>query len=116
MKNLYILPALVLASLFLVSCSSDSDDDPVTPPPNNTTLTYTNTVKSIIDSNCNSCHGSPTSNNAPMSLITFSQVKEAVLNRNLIGRIEDGTMPPNGTLSSTQIKAIKDWQTVGFLE
>ncbi|VAW22635.1 hypothetical protein MNBD_BACTEROID04-112, partial [hydrothermal vent metagenome] len=42
--------------------------------------------------------------------------KEAIQNRNLIGRIEDGSMPLNGSLSSIQIKAIKDWEIGGLPE
>ena len=70
-----ILPLFVVLSLMLVtSCSSDSDDDtnPIDDLPAN--VTYTNTVKGIIDGNCISCHGNPTSNSAPMSLTTLANV------------------------------------------
>jgi len=101
--------------LILVSCSNDNDDDA-----NSLTVdenvTYTESVKAIIDTNCLNCHSNPPTNGAPMELNTYSSVKNGVENRNLIGRIENGTMPTSGTLTSTQIQAVKDWQTNGFLE
>jgi hypothetical protein len=52
-----------------------------------------------------------------MSLTTYDNVKEAVQNRNLIGRVEDGTMPLTGSrLSTAQVTAIKNWQADGFVE
>ena len=116
MKKL-ILPSVLCLSLLIFSCSNDSDNDvnPVDPPPNNN-VTYTNAIKTIMDGNCTSCHGNPLTNGAPMPLLTFNNVKDAVQNRGLIGRVENGTMPPNGSLTSSQIQAIKDWQTGGLLE
>ena len=118
MKKTILLSAILLTFIF-GACSNDSDDDmtpppPPPPPPNN--VTYANTVKAIIDSNCINCHGNPPTNNAPMSLTTFDDVKNSVQSRSLIVRIENGTMPPSGSLSTSQIQAIKDWQTGGFLQ
>jgi len=113
MKKLILL-AGVLLMFFSVSCSSDSDDDDIIDPP--TTITYTNTIRGIVSGNCNSCHGSTPTNGAPMSLTTYDNVKESVQNRNLITRIENGTMPPNGNLSAAQIQSFKTWQSEGFVE
>jgi len=117
MKKLLALSCLFLM-FSIVSCSSDSDDDNLgnTPPPN-TSITYTNTIKSIMTGNCTGCHGNPTTNNAPMSLTTYTNVKDATENRGLIAQIESGNMPKNGTkLSSTQIANIKTWKANGYLE
>jgi len=118
MKKIIQLATVSFSLLLFISCSNDSDDDtgPINNPPANNNVTYDDTVKAIIDSNCLNCHSSPPVNGAPMDLVTYTTVKEAVQNRNLIGRIENGTMPPSGTLTSTQIQAIKDWQTDGFLQ
>ena len=117
MKKLQITLNMMLLFIFM-SCASGSDDDGevMNPPPPNNDVTYNANVKSIIDSNCTGCHGNPTTNNAPMSLTTYAEVKSAVETRNLITRIENGTMPPVGNLSASQIQAIKDWQAGGFLE
>ena len=79
-------------------------------------------VKSIIDNNCLNCHGNPPQNNAPMQLITYDNVKEAVLNRDLISKISlndgaDGLMPLGGPrLSQASIDLISEWEEDGLLE
>lgn len=102
----------MLLIFVVTSCSSDSDD--MTNPIED--VTYSGTVKNIIDGNCLGCHTEPPVNGAPMSLVTYQNVKDAVTGRGLIGRVENGTMPPNGTLSAAQVQAIKDWESGGFLD
>ena len=116
MKNLKILSMLLFLTVF-VSCSSDSADDDTPTPPVNTDVTYSKNVKPIIDGTCIRCHNNPPVNSAPMPLTTYDNVKDAVSNRNLIARVEDGSMPPDGNdLTSAQIKVIKDWESGGFKE
>ena len=111
MKKIITIALLLL--FILSSCTSETE---VTNP-NPITISYTNSVKTIIDGNCLACHIDPPVNNAPMHLTTYQSIKESVENRNLIGRIEDGTMPPgNNNLTPAQIKTIKDWQSEGFKE
>ncbi len=109
---------LTVATFFffiITSCSSENNND-VTNLPNNN-VTYKNTIKAIIDANCLNCHSNPPTNGAPMSLTTYQNVKEAVENRDLIGRVENGTMPPSGNnLTTAQVQAIKDWETNGFVD
>jgi len=111
MKKFLILSTFLLLYIF-TSCSSSNDDDmnPLTD------ITYNGAIKTIIDSNCLICHSNPPVNGAPMPLTTYENVREAIENRNLIGRVENGTMPPSGNLSAAQVQAIKDWQTEGFIE
>lgn len=111
MKKLFIVSIL----LVMISCTSDSDDGMNDPPAKN--VTYTETIKVIIDNNCLNCHVDPPVNGASMPLITLGNVRDAVLNRGLIGRVENGSMPPVGeVLTATEVQAIKDWQTGGFQE
>ena len=113
MKKLFILSIFIL--LYGVSsCSSDSET--IDPPNNNNNVTYTGTIQAIIDGSCISCHGNPLASGAPMALLTSAEVKEAIQNRNLIGRIENGTMPPAGNqdLTADQIQAVKDWEANNF--
>ncbi len=102
---------LVSFALIFASCSSEDSEiiDDVKGDGG-----YVQTIKIIIDGNCLGCHTDPPTNNAPMPLIALENVKEAIQNRNLIGRIEDGSMPPNGNLSTEEINAIKAWQLGGF--
>jgi cytochrome c553 len=116
MKKIIYSFSVVILLLLIVSCSSDSDDDtvPINDPPD-LNVSYSNAVKAIIDGNCLNCHGNPTQNSAPQSLTTYDEVKESVVSRGLIGRIESGNMPQNASkLSDVNIKKIKDWQAGGF--
>lgn len=116
MKRLLLIPAL-FSILLISSCSSGSDDDDMGPPPPSNKVTYTGTVKAIIDAHCISCHNNPPVNNAPMSLTTYDNVKSAVQTRGLIGKVESGAMPPVGEdLTLMEVQAIKDWEAGGFLE
>ena len=112
MKKLLLLPMLLL--FFVVtSCSSSSDDEVIITPAND--ITYTGNIKVIIDSSCLNCHSDPPVDGAPMSLTTYQDVKESVMDRDLIGRVENGSMPSSGdNLSAAQVQAIKDWEIGGF--
>lgn len=107
--------------LYLTSCSNNSEDD-LTNPVALSTTKYIQNIKPIIDNNCIICHGAIPSNGAPMSLITYAQVKDAVQNRGLLDRISrtqgaPGMMPNQGTrLPQTTINLITDWNTDGLLE
>jgi len=113
MKKLFIL-SIVFLLFIITSCSSGSEDNNMNPPPNNN-VTYAGNIKAIIDGACLNCHVDPPINGAPMPLITLANVQEAVQNRDLIGRVENGSMPPAGNdLTAAQVQAIKDWQSGGF--
>ncbi|WP_310555851.1 cytochrome c [Flavobacterium sp.] len=119
MKTTVSFFLLVLISF---GCSKDSPSSlsPVIIPV--AKITYSNTVKAIIDNNCISCHAAVPINFAPMSLTTYENVKEAIQNRGLINRISrdqgaSGMMPSGGTrLPQTSIDAIVKWQTDGLTQ
>ena len=120
MKKLRLaLFAIPLA--LLQSCVNDSTSDLI----DGTTagdVTYTNTVKGIVENNCLFCHTSPPQNGAPMQLTTYADVKFAVLNRGLLNRISraqgaPGMMPNGGTrLPQATIDKIAQWAETGFQE
>ncbi|MBW1295777.1 hypothetical protein [Aquimarina litoralis] len=120
--KIHFLKLFAIGTLFfLVSCENDSEDDLVDVTPPVTLVTYDANVKSIIDSNCIACHNDPPVNFAPMPLLTFAQVKEAVDNRGLLDRVssEDISflMPAGGPrLPQTTIDVILQWNTDGLLE
>ncbi|GAA4817511.1 hypothetical protein [Litoribaculum gwangyangense] len=120
-KNLFLCFSLIG---LIYSCSSDSNDD-LSPTPNpdpnpnpSGKVTYNGNIKSIMSSFCTSCHGSPTSNGAPMSLTTYAQVVNAVQNRSLIARINSTSnpMPVGGLMSQTNRDLVQQWVTDGLLE
>lgn len=114
---------LLLFSIFVIltSCSNDSESDLID---NNvpSTITYTNTIISIMDTNCISCHGNTTSNGASISLTTYQNVKNAVLNNGLIDKISkaqgtSGMMPFGGTrLPQSKIDEVIAWKNNGFAQ
>ncbi|KAA1244127.1 hypothetical protein [Aquimarina sp. RZ0] len=119
--KIYFIKLLVFVFIFInISCENDSENDlieVVTVP----LVTYENSVKAIIDGNCISCHNDPPINFAPMPLLTFDQVKEAVDNRGLLDRVssEDISflMPAGGPrLPQPTIDVMIQWNTDGLLE
>lgn len=117
MNKLQLVTILILMSTF-ISCSSGSDDDDDPPGGTNSSdITYEANIKPIMTSKCIKCHKIPPINNAPMSLTTYQNVKDAVNSRSLIRKIESGNMPPSGAeLSDAQVELIKDWKAGGFIE
>lgn len=117
MKNrIYLL--LIISCIAFNSCTTDSLSD--LEGTSDETITYTSTVKGIIDNNCIQCHAAVPINGAPMALITYENVKEAVLNRNLLDRISRaegtaGAMPFGGPrLAQRNIDAINEWTNTDF--
>jgi uncharacterized membrane protein len=113
--TLFILP------LAFFSCTNDSTAD-LTGGAIGDEITYNNTVKAIITNNCIMCHAATPVNGAPMSLTTYADVKNAVLNRGLLNRISraqgtPGMMPNGGTrLPQATIDKIDSWAGNGFPE
>ena len=115
-KNKILLCFFIVA----VSCNNNSEDDLTIPSNTNLTVTYTNSVKSIIDNNCVSCHGN-TSPNGGLSLTNYNQVKNAMLNNGLVDRIsrlsgDPQLMPTSGRMPQQTIDLVAKWNTDGLLE
>lgn len=117
MKNkIYILS--IFSCITFNSCTTDSISD--LEETDETVITYATTIKGIIDNNCIRCHATVPINGAPMSLTTYENVKDAVLNRNLLDRISraegtSGAMPFGGPrLPQSNIDAINEWANNNF--
>lgn len=80
--------------------------------------TYYATIKPIMDNSCVSCHN-PNFGQYP-DLDTYSAVKDAIVNGNLLCRINNATcgniMPPSGPLPQSQINLIIQWMNLGYIE
>jgi hypothetical protein len=114
---------LVLTSAtILVSCSNEDSETLTETTPNTAVLTYNQNVKSIIDNNCIVCHAAVPRNGAPNALVTFAQVREAMLNRGLLNRISlpngNGLLMPQGgpRMPQATIDLVSKWQQDGLLE
>jgi len=123
MKKHFQFYLLSSAIAFLITgCTSSTFDDiEADEEPIPEVVTYVD-VKPIIDDACLNCHSNPPLNGAPMSLVDYDNVKEAVLNRGLLFKIsknegEDGLMPLGGPrLSQDSIDIISKWEEDGLLE
>lgn len=118
MKTLGYL-VLSLISFAVLGCSNDSESDLTNPVSGD--VTYSGTVKAIVDQNCIECHRQPPINGAPMPLLTYDNVKDAVLTRGLVARISstDPTflMPYGRTrLPQAKINQIIAWRDANFPE
>lgn len=114
---------IALLFIFLITgCTNDSASDLTEETPIVENVTYAKDVKPIIDANCIACHNAPPINGAPMPLMTYENVKQAVKVRGLIGRIsrengQAGLMPNGGPrLPQEKIDLIIRWQDQGFQE
>lgn len=115
-KLMYVLSLLIL----VVSCSSSSSDDlnpqPDPDPDPTVKVTYNKDIASIITNNCTQCHGNPTTQNAPFSLTTYSNVESRV--NSILSRINNvaNPMPPAGLMSQSLRDEIQQWKDDGLLE
>ncbi|MEH6763961.1 MAG: hypothetical protein V7655_05635 [Aequorivita antarctica] len=121
MKRNLLQITLLCSIMLLMGCTATSEEDLVDTTPIPEIVTYSEGVKPIIDNNCIICHSNPPQNGAPMSLVSYENVKEAVQNRNLIGRIssEDPafSMPFGGPrLPQNLIDIIIQWNEDGLIE
>lgn len=124
-KNFSIMPYLrflVLLSFVFVatSCTNDSTNDLISDVPVEETITYSEHIAPVIAANCTNCHGSTPTFGAPMSLVTLDQVRQSILNQDLIGRMQlpngdDLLMPQGGPrLPDATIQLFVRWQEDGF--
>lgn len=115
----------VTISILFFNCSSGGDDtinqpnpQPDPDPLHMGTVTYEAHIKSIMTNHCNQCHGSPTTNGAPMSLTTYVQVKNFV--DPIITRVNSSANPmppaPQAPLSVSERNLIQRWKDDGLLE
>ena len=118
-SNIFIFAISVLT---FFNCTSVSEEDLIeeTVLPDDS-VTYVDHVKTIIDNNCINCHVDPPVNGAPMALTTYNHVSEAVINRDLIGRISTenlGLLMPFGgpRLPQNLIDTVILWEADGLLE
>jgi len=124
MKKTNLLFLLAIASVFflMLGCTQNTFDDiEGETEPILELVTYQD-IKATINSVCLACHSNPPQNGAPMPLVNYNMVKEAVLNRDLLSRINrnpgaDGLMPLGGPrLPQQTIDMFFKWEADGLLE
>ncbi|KAA3633331.1 MAG: cytochrome c [Bacteroidetes bacterium] len=109
MKKISIL-AVFATMLLFASCKEDGTDVDCS------TVTFSGTIFPLVDQNCNTagCHAAGTQN---PEFSTYEQIKAMVDNGNLKKQVlDDRTMPPNGSLSNTELAEIQCWLDAGAPE
>jgi hypothetical protein len=112
MKDLKIV-LVTICGLFLVSCESTTIQDisgVVTNP------TYNANIKEVMSAKCTGCHAG--GNQCP-NLETYSEVKDASLNGNLLCRLDascGNIMPQSGRLPQATINMITTWAALNYKE
>ena len=107
---------LSLASILFLNCTNDSTSDLITNTPLPEVVTFNNDIISITNTNCIQCHSATPISGTNLSLNTYEKVKEAVVNKGLIGRIsmQEGSsslMPQGGPkLPQNTINKFIKWQ------
>ncbi|WP_310379288.1 c-type cytochrome [Flavobacterium sp.] len=110
----------LIAIVFITSSCVNETESDIIGNSSQVTITYANTIKSIIDNNCISCHSNTPTNGASISLTTLQNVKNGIINNTLIEKISkaqgaDGMMPYGGTrLPQSKIDEIISWKNAGF--
>ena len=122
----YNILYLILSSLLITACTYVSEEDLIDDTIGGGgeitgAVTYNEHVKIIIDNNCLACHSMPPQNGAPMALVSYQQVKNAVENRDLIPLIStqdlSEVMPLGGPrLPQSLIDIVIQWDLDGLLE
>lgn len=121
MNSKKLLAFMLLTNIFM-ACTNDNSETLMEDIPSMGAVTYTQNVKAIMDNNCVVCHATVPRNGAPMSLVTYDQVKSAIQNRGLLTRIslENGNsllMPQGGPrLPQVTIDIVVKWNQDGLLE
>ena len=119
MKTLII----ITAGLFLVGMNSCFYDkaDLIYPQPttcDTATVTYSGTVATILNGNCNGCHGGAAAAGAGIKLDTYAAVSTYVTNGRLLNSMlhngQASPMPKGGSkLDACTINKVSSWITKG---
>lgn len=112
-KNSFLITVIPLSILFTIAgCGKTS----TTSNCENERVTYSNSIKAIMQSRCVKCHGASAPN-----LESLEGVKSAINLRDLICSIEwssstckDMPADNSGKLSDDEISKIKSWKCLGF--
>ncbi|WP_298147824.1 hypothetical protein [Flavobacterium sp.] len=104
----------------LTSCTNDSTNDLIAEVPADEAVLYSRDIAPIVSNSCTNCHGAVPTLGAPMPLVTADQVRNAILNQDLLGRIalpngNDLLMPQGGPrFPDATIELFVRWQQDGF--
>jgi len=100
-------------SFVLASCSTSVIEEVII----DEEVSYVNTIKPIIVTNCTTTCHNDVQTNAGLNLTAYKNLKEAIETRGLLDRINSATnsMPPTGQMEANTIATIEKWASEGFI-
>lgn len=114
MKRTHIISINVGLALIMASCEYNVENDDVMIDPCETEVSYSTTIRPLIDSNCMPCHNGDGNTPFAPDLTSYNSVQ------GIAGLIKDvtqsGRMPKDGTLTESEKDAIKCWVDNGALD
>lgn len=117
-KHVFVSNITVIAiSLFIVSCSKSGGGNTIPPPPpppsacSGTAGPLYTAVKTLMAANCQSCHNNTIANGG----MNWTVDCNIVINKTRIKAraVDEGTMPPTGSLPQADKNKITDWINAG---
>lgn len=113
MKKIKIIIGITV-SFVLASCSTNVLEQSEL---SENSVTFSNNIQTIAETNCTlTCHSPSTQLDGNLDLSGDNFLLEARRNENVVRRIENGTMPPSGSLNRDDIFLVRQWADSGFLE
>ena len=106
MKNRILIVVLsIVAMLTTVECKKDKNEEIDC---SNIVVSYTDDISPLLTSSCNTsgCHRDGFSAG---DFTTYNGTKPKATNGTMRSKVIDGSMPPSGSLSDTQIQEIVCW-------
>lgn len=115
MKPKLILSLLIITTLYISACTYADIIEPDDGGEITRKVTYSGDIKNIMFNNCLTCH-SGSIPAAQLDLTTYTNVKWAAKNQNLLKAVNNGKnpMPPARLLPQFQRKIIEKWINDGF--
>lgn len=118
MKKRQIISTIIIILFIITGCNTRTYDDISENNPIPEMVKYNENVKTIIQTNCTSCH-STAGSASYYPLTNYTETKNAITS--ILDRIQRANgdpdkMPQNGSISQSNIDVIKKWQTDGLLE
>ncbi len=112
-KITYKLFLVFSISFTMVSCSTSVIEEVVV----NEEITYFNTIKAIIVTNCTTTCHNDVQTDAGLNLTSYKNLKDAVETRGLLDRINSASnpMPKGGQMEANLIATIEKWVDEGFI-
>jgi hypothetical protein len=113
MKNKHLFTTVVSLSFIISSCEYNVENEDMVIDPCETAVSYSTTIRPLIDANCMPCHNGDGNTPFAPDLTNYNSVQ------GIAGLIKDvtqsGRMPKDGSLTIAEIDAIKCWVDNGAL-